>query len=107
MNEWLPAALKGEIPEFEDHYDYILDNLTAKNTKATAEYRAIVRQKVSDHLMANAGKGKGGKGLKPHQRASRRRNPRARGGLDRAVRGLFDEDQYAEKAPPLPPEPEI
>jgi hypothetical protein len=106
MSQWLPEMMSGNVPEYEEHGEYIAENLTAGTTAATAEYRAMVREKVREHLLKNAGKGKGGKGLKPHQKAGGKGHPR-RGGLGRAVRGLFDEDVYAEKAPPLPPEPEI
>jgi hypothetical protein len=107
MNQWLPEVMSGNVPEYEEHGEYIAENLTAGNTPATAEYRSIVRQKVRDQLMKNAGKGKGGKGLKPHQKASGGKGHPRGGSLSRAGRGLFDDDVYAEQAPPLPPEPEI
>lgn len=108
MNQWLPKALSGELPNHEVHGEYITDNLTAGTTKASQAYRSIVRARIEEQLEAKAGTGKGGKRLKPHQKAGKRRNPRARGGgLIRAARGLFDDDVYAEKAPPVAPEPEI
>ena len=104
MKEWLPRALEGDIPNHEVHGEYILDNLTAGNTKASAAYRALVRARIGDQLKAKAGTGKGGKRLQDHQKVGKR-SPR--GGLGRAVRSIVADDVYAEEAPPLPKEPEI
>jgi hypothetical protein len=107
MKEWLPAALAGTLdPTVEVHAEYISDNLTAGETKATAEYRALVRSKILAQLESKAGSGKGGKGLKEHQKAPKApRGPK--GGLTRAVKGLFGDDTYSEEAPPQPSEPTI
>jgi hypothetical protein len=107
MKQWLPEALVGNVPDYEVHGEYITENLTSGTTKAAEAYRALVRARVGDQLKAKAGSGKGGKALKDHQKAGGAKGSPSRGGLGRAVRGLFSDDEYAEKAPSLPPEPEI
>jgi hypothetical protein len=107
LNEWLPRALDGDVPNHEEHGEYILDNLTAGTSKAAAAYRSLVKARIRDQLRAKAGSGKGGKKLQPHQKVGGGRGPGRKGGLSRAGKGLLGDDVYAEKAPPLPPEPEI
>jgi hypothetical protein len=111
MKQWLPEALDGNVPEYEEHGEYITDNLTAGATKAAEAYRALVRARVADQLKENAGAGKGGKKLKEHQRVGKTRpmgpGKRRATALGSLTRGLFNEDEYPEKAPRLPPEPEI
>jgi hypothetical protein len=112
MNKWLPTALAGELDsDVEVHGEYIADNLTAGQTKATAAYRALIRTKVGDHLKANAGTGKGGAKLAKHQRVSKTKakgpGGRRATALGSLARGLFNEEEYPEEAPALPSEPEI
>jgi hypothetical protein len=112
MNDWLPIALGGELnSDVEVHGEYIAENLTAGLTKATAGYRAMVKAKIAAHLQENAGTGKGGAKLQKHQRVSKTK-PKGPGGrrasaLGSLARGLFNDEEYPEEAPPLPPEPEI
>jgi hypothetical protein len=108
MQQWLPTALDGSIPEHEEHGEYILENLTAGTGKAAEAYRSLIRARVGDQLKAKAGTGKGGKRLQPHQKVGGgKRAGRGRGALSRTARSIVSDDVYAEKAPPLPKEPEI
>jgi hypothetical protein len=111
MKQWLPEALVGNLPDYEEHGEYITDNLTAGTSKAAQAYIALVRAKITDQLRENAGSGKGGKKLQEHQRVGKLRpqgpGKRRATGLASLAKGLFKDDEYAEKAPPLPPEPDI
>jgi hypothetical protein len=112
MKEWFPMAMAGELDsDVEVHGEYIAENLTAGQTKATEGYRQLVRTKMETHLKENAGTGKGGAKLAPHQRVSKTK-PKGPAGrrasaMGSLARGLFNEDEYPEDAPPLPKEPEI
>ena len=94
LDEWFPEAMDGRDIAEGGAYLEQLDGLTADQlNKAAAPYISAVRKSL-EKASKWIGTGPETEQLLPAQQPSRDRRPR-RGGLGRAVSGLFDEEAYA------------